>query len=401
MLTNYMKTVRKSDYAYGKGFCDCNGDTIVNENEVHKITVENPINGFPLAVYQFVYNDKYFNLGSKFFDRPTEAMLEEMNAIRRAKQEYSLLLPCLLDALEKEDNKDKHTENMIRCGEWEQFHCYLEHMRNKEMFLANLLQTFAAFESQSNIYNFVLNTFKTMIKTSSCNYTIEYMKTALILSLYRICSTKDVRNVKATLDLLEENKIPILLYQEKDVSEFMFDAFLPVCLNNTNILIMACNNGHFYLVNLIIGSRHIGHLDCQSALMAACKQPEINKYHLFYHDKASIEIDKLNIVEYVVETIGIEKFDLKAACEQACSSKYIRILEWFLQKIDTPRLNVYTTINLALEYKRSDILEHIMNKVELENLDKRNVLKAVTEHYTVECSTTILEILLYLGYYRG
>ncbi|CAG2188863.1 unnamed protein product [Mytilus edulis] len=66
ILTKYMKTVRQSDYTDTKGFVDCNGDTILNKHEVSIITKENPFKGFPLVVYQFVQNDKYFHLGNTF-----------------------------------------------------------------------------------------------------------------------------------------------------------------------------------------------------------------------------------------------------------------------------------------------------------------------------------------------
>ncbi|XP_071178011.1 uncharacterized protein [Mytilus edulis] len=88
VLTKYMETVRQSDFIGSKGYVDCNGDLILKDDEVSNITLENPVKGFPLAVYQFVHNNKYFKLGSKFFDRPTEAMLEEMNAIRRKGEKH-------------------------------------------------------------------------------------------------------------------------------------------------------------------------------------------------------------------------------------------------------------------------------------------------------------------------
>ncbi|VDI74343.1 Hypothetical predicted protein [Mytilus galloprovincialis] len=740
MLTNYMKTVRRSDYTDNKGFLDNNGDTILGENGVQEIINENPVKGFPLVVYQFVHNNKYFKLGSKFFDRPTEAILEQMNAIRRKgkdqrkfmiqyavmvytainencinpedktcvqeviniidaiygekiemkkchildavkdlkgsylvnipnqrpyklhhptlqesvilsfaqideeninkiipliswsfflkmvkpelykekegevvlrvpsnsykvlakrlvdfyieksgtsqlprfiinlcnteifQHEYSILLPFLLDALEMEDDRDKHTENMIKSVEIGNF---VLQIKNKDTFFAFLLNTLAELESQFDIYNFVLKTFETTIKTSSNHLTIGFMKSALISSLYVISSTKDVRSVKATLDIIEENKIPVLLDQgiittnicdipnisdlftkfdtecyyepcvfltlciwkayevlnipvlefllskynqspfdinlffkmiykdiwikqmlisfrksildwpslsfeplkwmietfkdqelydpnfilrtgckyqmyvtvkyvasvcktfdeisclqafvdkpenlrigvpfnkkifdfiikridttstdltpvvksvikKQNVPDYICDAFLPVCINNANLLTLACENGQFYLVNLIIESSHIEQLDIQSALIAAFRECERNFF--FYHKKAD---EKLKIVKYMVEKVGFEQIDLKAVCQQECS-KRIEILEWFVQNIDIPRLDVYTIINSTLVNKRSDILIHIMNKVEIESLDKWKVLKSVSEQYTAECSTTILEIV--------
>ncbi|XP_071181172.1 uncharacterized protein [Mytilus edulis] len=175
--------------------------------------------------------------------------------------------------------------------------------------------------------------------------------------------------------------------KKENVPDYMFDAFLLVCIDNADILTLACEYGQFVLVNLIIESSNIEQLDIQSALMAACRECEGKS------TKTDDEVEKLKIVKYMVAKVGYEQFDLKALCQQACSSKRIKILEWFVQNIDLPRLDVYTIINSTLVNKRSDILEHIMNKIEIESLDKWEVLKSVTEHYTAECSTTILKIV--------
>ncbi|XP_052072537.1 uncharacterized protein LOC127710637 isoform X1 [Mytilus californianus] len=381
ILTKYMKTVRQAVHDGKTGFVDCNGDTILKSDEVWDIIQCNPVKGFPLVVYEFIHNDKYFHLGSKFFDSPTEAILEDLRTLRRKgtihsndkakfmlqyavivytaindnciypndnscvievpkiidaiygetiklkkfhvvdavmelkgsylinipnqrsyrlhhptlhesviisfalideeninkiipliswsfflkmvkpesykekdgevvlriptnsyklladrlaefymaeftclflsnfsnteifQQDYSLLLPCLFEALEKEDTKDKHTENMIRYKEMYRFNSYFQHMKSKECFFAHLLDTLATSESHLDVYGFVLDTFNQIIKTSKDYYTICYMKFALISSLYAVCFTKDIRSVKATLSIVEENKIPVLLDQ--------------------------------------------------------------------------------------------------------------------------------------------------------------------------------------------
>ncbi|CAG2228804.1 TNNI3K [Mytilus edulis] len=379
ILTKYMQTVRKSEYIKSKGFVDCNGDLILKSAEVRIIIHENPVKGFPLVIYQFVHNDKYFYLGRKFFDSPTEAILEEVRAIRRKgeehrkfmiqyavmvytainencinpddsscvleiteiidaiygatmklkkfhiadavmelkasylinipnkrayelhhptlqesviisfaqvdeenmnkiipliswsfflkivkpesytekdgevvlriptnsyklladrlaefyiaeytysfvsdlsnteifQQKYRLLLPCLLEALEKEDTKDKHTDNMIRSGETYRLDRYFENKKSKECFLAHLLNVVAKTD-KLDTYDFILKTFNQIIKTSNNYYAKVYMKFALITSLYAICSIKDehdVKSVKTTLDIVEENRIPVLLDQ--------------------------------------------------------------------------------------------------------------------------------------------------------------------------------------------
>ncbi|VDI11002.1 Hypothetical predicted protein [Mytilus galloprovincialis] len=403
ILKNYMKTVRQSDYVDKIGFVNHNGDTILEEDDILAIQWYSTVRGFPLAVYQFVNNDNYFNLGGNFFDRPTEAILEEINEIRRKgeehrkfmiqyavlvfteinenyikpddcsnvaevekiidaiygetiklkkcnisdavrelqgsylinipnqksyrfhhatlqesvilsfaqiddeninkilpliswsflmrmvkpesyienegevvlripvnsyqlladklidiymaetqshrkgvlrdlsnteifKQDFSILLPCLFIALEREDNKDNHTENMIRCGEMERIDYIFVYMNNKEIVLSYLLDIFSKSEKQLDIYCFVLKTFNQLIKTSNDYFTINYMKFSLIKSLYMICSTKDVRNVKATLDIITEHKIPVILDQGVNLTQIKLPeiAFLmadePTCV---------------------------------------------------------------------------------------------------------------------------------------------------------------------------
>ncbi|CAG2186209.1 unnamed protein product [Mytilus edulis] len=587
ILTKYMETVRQSFYTDSKGFLDCNGDTTLDKTEVLTIVQENPVKGFPLVVYQFVHNDKYYRLGSKFFDRPTEAMLEEMNEIRRSGEEHmkfmkqyavmvytainencinpndslnitavSKIIDAIYEALEKEDNKDIYTENMIGSVVIDTLDYVRSNVHIKTyIFFAYLLDTVAKLESQLDVYHFVLKIFKKMINTSSSRMSVDYTKFALISSLYVICATKDVRCVKATLDMIEEHKIPVLVdqgviltevpnitsmsnfgeeyddetcvfltlciwnaykvcnipvlefllskynhtpfdinlffkmiyradwthnmipsvrkrvlgrptlsfeplkwmietfpdqeledpnfilraackyqmfdtveylasgtrpisrisclkaflekpeslvgivpfsqelfsflikqidmsseglipfvssvTQKLDIPDYMFEAFLPVCINNANIFRLACENGQFYLVKLIIESSQIEHLDIQSALVAACTESESTQHHSSNHEKADDEVAKLEIVKYIVDNIGFDQFDFIAICQQAYSSKKIKILEWFVQNIDTTKLDVYTIIDTELVCNRSDILERQMQNIELESLVKK------------------------------
>ncbi|XP_076106331.1 uncharacterized protein LOC143074995 isoform X2 [Mytilus galloprovincialis] len=741
ILTKYMQIARQSDLTDNKEFLDSKDVTILDTIEVWKIIQENPVKGFPLVVYQFVHNDKYFKLGCKFFDSPTKAMLEEMNEIRskgkehmnfmiqyavmvytainenyidpddeksvtevikiieaiygkaieprecdlsdavkylrgsylinvpnqcsykfhhptlqetvilsfakikeqnidkiihliswsfflkmvkpklyhekegevvlkiptnsykrlayrlvdtyRAsskrnrlsfsnmsdtemfQQDYCCLLHWLLEALEnedKKDDKDTYADNMIQSGETDWFYKIQSNcvpIRHKAFFLANLLNILSESERQFDIYHFVLGKFNETFKTSNDYMTIGYMEAALIKSFYKICSTKGIRCVKATLDVIEEHNIPVLLdqsinitqaemlllrdvdrkpacaflelsiwkaykefnipvlefllskyiespfdfnlfmkkfyreewmfmpfysttkfdwhiseksfkwmiercpgqkfidtdyliiqnacryqmfymveylapsyktldvysclkafvdgcklsypncncpckqeifnfllnkidissqesipflrsvIQEHYVPDYLCDVFLLVCLNNADILTLACNNGHFYLVNLIIESSHIEHLDIQSALMAACKKPGRN---IDYLEKEDFDIGQLKIVKYIVDKNRLEQFDLKAACRQACSSGSIKIIEWLVQNIDTTRLDVYCIIKSALVFKRLDILEYIIRNDE-NCLKRGEVLNSIFEHYTAECSTAILELV--------
>ncbi|CAC5425324.1 unnamed protein product [Mytilus coruscus] len=223
--------------------------------------------------------------------------------------------------------------------------------------------------SSTNALEWMIETFQdqelddpNFILRTACKYqmfdTVEYLASR--------CKTFDeVSCLQAFVDKAEVMKIPF--YQElftylikindttskelilvvksvirkRNVPDYMFDAFLPVCLNIANILTLACENGQFYLVKLIIESSHVVHLDIQSAIMAACRESESKLHHSFYNDEGNIEIENLNIVQYIVEQIGFEQLDLKDVCRTACSSKYFKIIEWFLQKIDTHKLDVY------------------------------------------------------------
>ncbi|CAC5388011.1 unnamed protein product [Mytilus coruscus] len=382
ILKKYMKTVRQLDYTDDGEFVDCNGVTILNTIDVWKITEENPVKGFPLAIYQFVHNVKYFHLGSQFFDRPTESMLEEFNEIRRKgrdhrkfmmhyavmvytaingncinlqdrsivtgvtkitdaiygetirlnkchisdtvheligsylitipnqrsyrfhhptlqesvilsfaqideenikniipllswsfiekmvkpetyiekegevvlgipttsykllterlveiymaelrkdiqnayvfvsnisytdlfKQDTFLLLTYLLEVLENEDKKDKNMEYINN-----EFDSFDVSIKCGNFFLANLLMSVAKTERQLEMYNIILQNVKDIIKTNNDYVTMDYFKAALMSSVYEICSTKDVRCVKATLNLVKEIKMPILLDQSIDL----------------------------------------------------------------------------------------------------------------------------------------------------------------------------------------
>lgn len=82
ILAKYMKTVRGLDYIQSEGFVNCHGQTILESCVVTEITENHPVKGFPLAAYQFVHHDKYFELGQRFFDSPTDIILQEINEIR-------------------------------------------------------------------------------------------------------------------------------------------------------------------------------------------------------------------------------------------------------------------------------------------------------------------------------
>lgn len=75
-------------------------------------------------------------------------------------------------------------------------------------------------EMQFEIYNIILKMFNQVIKNSNNYVSIEIMKRALIQSLQEICSsTKDLRCLKATLEILEENKTHVLLDQCEILTE--------------------------------------------------------------------------------------------------------------------------------------------------------------------------------------
>ncbi|VDI36146.1 Hypothetical predicted protein [Mytilus galloprovincialis] len=392
ILRKYMKSVHELDYTDDGEFVDKNGVTILNTIEVWKITEENPVKGFPLAVYQFVHNAKYFQLGSKFFDRPTESMLEEFNEIRRKgrdhrkfmmhyavmvytavngncinlqdrsivmgvskitdaiygetiklnkchikdtvdeltgsylisipnqrsyrfhhptlhesvilsfaqtdeehfkdiipllswsfiqkmvkpetyiekegevvlriqttsykllteklvdiymeemrkdiknayvfvsnisytdlfKQHTSLLLTYLLEVLESRDNEDIDMKYKV-----DDFNSFEVSIKGGNFFLANLLMSVAKNQNQLEMYNIVLqNVNDKLIKTSNDYVTTDYFQAAIMSSVYGICSTKDATCVKATLNLVKNIKMPILLDQSIDLIKIGFTSDL-------------------------------------------------------------------------------------------------------------------------------------------------------------------------------
>ncbi|VDI51632.1 Hypothetical predicted protein [Mytilus galloprovincialis] len=393
ILVKYMKTVRQSNYIEKHGFfVNSKGVIMLDWNEVSGIIMGNPVEGFPLAIYQFVHNETYFQLGCKFFDRPTEAILDDINHIRCKGEDerkfmiwyailvyiainensinlddssnvsevkkmidaiygqtinlkryhildavkelkgsylviiknnqiykihhqrllesvilsfaqideeninkiipllscsfflnmikpvsyqekegevvlkistYSyeplayrlvdiymayvsdnkvvydfvkalydteifqedglLLLPYLLEAFEKEDYKDKYTENMSKSGRSNQL---AVHLKSKQCFLTTLLSTSVdKRETTFEMFNFILQELKQILKTSNDFCTLDNIKAELISSLYDTCSNKDVQFVKATLDMVEETKIPVLLDQGISLSRIGFSSF--------------------------------------------------------------------------------------------------------------------------------------------------------------------------------
>ncbi|CAG2186657.1 unnamed protein product [Mytilus edulis] len=81
---------------------------------------------------------------------------------------------------------------------------------------------------------------------------------------------QDLFNFLKPIDTTSKELIPIVMsiIQKHDIPDYMSDAFLPVCINNTDILTLACQHGQVYLIKLIIESSNLAHLDIQAALVA-------------------------------------------------------------------------------------------------------------------------------------
>ncbi|XP_071177408.1 uncharacterized protein [Mytilus edulis] len=744
VLEKYMNIVRQSDFVGDAGFVDCNGVTILKKDEALKIINESPVKGFPLAIYQFVNNAKYFQLGSIFFDRPTMAMLEEMNEIRcKGKNHWKYMLQyavmvytaihenCIypdegwdrgqvekiINAIYGKTIKLKNCdipdavtelkgsylvikthkrsygfhhqtlqesvilsfaqidegnmENIIPLLSWSFFlkmvksdeylekegevvlkippnsyellayrlvdmylakignsfcdrycNCFLaevidtevfqqkttilltyllkafedktsdnfkkmmtafeyllksmmyevdscdENLQSKPVFLANLLISIAQTERRFKVYNFILQKCNQIVEAGNNYATIDYMKAALITSLYEICSTKDVSCVKATFNLINGNKItvlldqginlttlgltplysftsgysyndnhncvflmyciwkayetfnePVLVYllsmynkipfdvnlllktfystdwveeltslshkplkwlierfedqalvdtdfilrtacryqmcdtveylasrcstfdaisclehclyeagvdndpdfssnfnfnedcfkflfpkiditspkmnciviailQKPNVPDYVCEAILPFCINNEAMLTLACREAHFYITKLILEASD--NVNIQSALITACIEKNTNFWSfLDLHEK----VKNLEIVKFIVGKYGYEQFDLKVVCRQAFRFKQFKILEWFSCNIDINLLDVHCIMNSALVDRKPSILECIINNTSIASLDTNEVLKSVTEHYSVVCSTKILQIV--------
>ncbi|XP_071178432.1 uncharacterized protein [Mytilus edulis] len=405
VLDKYMNIVRQSHFVGKEGFVNSNNVTILKKDTILKITNGSPVKGFPLAVYQFVNNAKYFKLGSNFFDRPTDAMLEELNEIRRKgndnrkykmqytvmvytainenfidpqdgsivrevkelveaiygeslktnkchisdavddlkgsylvntpyeksyrfhhqtllesvilsfaqiddehikdivpllnwsfiqkmvkpdtykeregevvlkipftsyeilafklvdiykaafsdqidisqdtvldgiinteifQQEFDLIFRYLLKAVEEEDNKYEDNKYLYECISSEISTIEsVEHMKSTPVFLCNLLMSVAKTEGQFEKYYSILQMLNQIFKKSNDFRTIDYIKGTFVTSLYDICSTKDVRCVKATLNVLKENKIPVFLDQAISLKVINYQSHF-LCSNYTN-----------------------------------------------------------------------------------------------------------------------------------------------------------------------
>ncbi|CAG2198266.1 unnamed protein product [Mytilus edulis] len=88
---------------------------IENEGEV---VLRIPVNSYQLLA------DKLIDIYMAETQSHRKGVLRDLSNTEIFKQDFSILLPCLFIALEREDNKDNHTENMIRCGEMERIDLY-------------------------------------------------------------------------------------------------------------------------------------------------------------------------------------------------------------------------------------------------------------------------------------
>ncbi|CAG2195218.1 unnamed protein product [Mytilus edulis] len=194
------------------------------------------------------------------------------------------------------------------------------------------------------------------------------------------------------------SSIVTLILQKQHVPDYIFDAFLPVCLNNKDILTLACKNTHVYAaIQIMENSQNV---DFQTAL-SSCFITQIDNPIIRLrqrYENHMIEDDQLQIIKYIVEKIGYEQFDLIAVCHQAFHYKKFRIIEWFAENIDVALFNEDFIRNSVLEKGGLDILEHMLNKHKLPLFEKRKILKSIVNRYTSVCSTKILEIFSYVWY---
>ncbi|CAG2225123.1 unnamed protein product [Mytilus edulis] len=173
------------------------------------------------------------------------SFVRSLNDTEIFEQDGLLMLSYLLAAFEKEDSIDKHPENMMKSGS---IYTLVVHLKNKQRFLTTLLGISAVkSDTTFEMYTFILQELKQIIKTSNDFCAVYEIRSALISSLYNICSNKDVRFVKATLDIVEENKIPVLLDQGLSLSNIEFSRFglfddfdYCVRLDNTYIFLTFC-----------------------------------------------------------------------------------------------------------------------------------------------------------------
>lgn len=133
------------------------------------------------------------------------------------------------------------------------------------------------------------------------------------------------------IDITSKELITVatLVLQLNHSPDYIFKAFLPVCLNNATILTLASENGQFYVVNQILENSHFEiQVDIQSVIISACmKTVRKGTWHILDSDDLrDIELEKLKIVKYIIGKFGFDRLDIKAACQQACEARLFKIV---------------------------------------------------------------------------
>ncbi|CAG2237746.1 unnamed protein product [Mytilus edulis] len=335
ILTKYMKTVRQAVHDSRTGYVDSNGDTILKWEEEIDILQCNPVKGFPLVVYQFVHNDKHFHLGSKFFDSPTEAILEDLRTLRRKGTIHSNDKSGVYDTIDEEN-----INKIIPLISWSFFlkmvkpesytekegEVVLRIPTNSYKLLADRL---AEFYMANITCLFFRNLGNTEIIQHDYSLLLPYLLEALEKIDQRDKHTEIDWNLSKELyiqellnflftkiDITSKELITVatLVLQLHHSPDYIFKAFLPVCLNNATILTLASKNGQFYVVNQILENSHFEiQIDIQSVIISACmKTVRKGTWHILDRDDLrNIELEKLKIVKYIIGKFGFDRLILK------------------------------------------------------------------------------------------
>lgn len=193
---------------------------------------------------------------------------------------------------------------------------------------------------------------------------------------------------KIDIDNTSSEMIAIVIstLQKPCVPDSVCETLLPVCIDNKDILTVACIKAHFYLTKLILEHSH--NVNIQSALLSACSKKTMNVMNAL-----EIETEKFKIVDFIVLEYGTEQIDFKVVCQEAFKCRLFKIVHLVIQKFDITRLDVHCIINFSLMCDMSEILQNVIDTIDITGLYKLEVLRSVSEHYSVGCSSKILQIV--------
>ncbi|CAG2239687.1 unnamed protein product [Mytilus edulis] len=177
---------------------------------------------------------------------------------------------------------------------------------------------------------------------------ISYLKIFLCENISNFDFDKDLFDFlfsKINITTPEMNSTVAAVLINQYVPDYVCKAFLPVCINNEAILNLVCKEAHIYITKLILENSH--NVNIQSALISVCMENKTTDFLDFLSVGPDDEVEKLEIVKFIVGKYGYEQYDLKIVCQQAYQTRKFNIIEWLVLNTDLNLLDVHCIINSA------------------------------------------------------